>query len=194
MLGFETCNLCDNLKVGELLVSHIMATRRLKGFELSMAVVIVESNLPGVATDVARHLAQSHVQNVISMREDREPYHATEIRAGSRTNEQNRVAMIEMFKKRLEEKHILIHKDFVVSRPEYSMYPDVEAAMFQQLSSFTLITVVNPRDVTARPKKVYTGKISGGKDDAVLSLSDNCYHHAVFMTEERYAMYRTSSA
>lgn len=193
MLGFETCNLCDNLKVGELLVSHIQATRRLKGFEQSMAVVIVESNLPGIATDVARHLSGSRLSNVISMREDREPYHATEIRAGSRTNEQNRVAMIEMFKKRLEEKRVLIHKDFVVSQPEYSMYPDPEKAMFQQLSGFTLITVVNPRDVTARPKKVYTGKISGGKDDAVLSLSDNCYHHAVFMTDERYAMYRTTA-
>jgi hypothetical protein len=124
------------------------------------------------------------------MREDLEPYHATEIRPGSRTNEKNRVAMLEMLKDRISTRTILVHKYFVNSQPEYSMYVDPEKQMFNQLRGFTLVSIVNARDATARTKKVYTGKLNGGKDDACMSLADNCYHHGVFMTSPKYAMYR----
>lgn len=175
-----------------MLRSHILAVRRLKGFETAMAVVISESNLPHVAPAIAQFIASSSLPNVIMMREDLEPYYGTEIRPGSRTNEKNRIAMIEMFKERLDKRRVRVHRHFVNSLPEYSMYVDPERQMFNQLRSFTLVTIVNPRDATARAKMVYTGKLNGGKDDCPMSLSDNCYHHAVFMTDDRYAKYRTS--
>lgn len=176
--------------MGELLRSHIVEVRKLHGFDQAMAIVIVESNLPHVAPAIAQYISSSSLPNVIMMREDVEPYHSVEIRPGSRTNEKNRVAMLEMLRDFIARRAMLVHKHFVNSQPEYSMYVDPERQMFNQLRGFTLVSIVNARDATARTKKVYTGKLNGGKDDACMSLADNCYHYGVFMTADKYAGYR----
>lgn len=179
------------MTTAELVCSHIEEVRRLPGFSHAMAVVVVESNMAGVSTSVLRHMREKNVANAIMMREDRVALEGDELRPGSRTTKKNKIAMIEMLRDYMKEGRIMVHGNFVVSQPEYSMYPNMQAQMIKELQGFTRITKVNPRDVSQRPSFYYTGKLSGGRDDFVMSLAINIYHHGVFMTDDKYSVYRS---
>lgn len=155
-----------------------------------MAVVVVESNMAGVATSVLHHMRERGVPNSIMMREDRVALEGAELRPGSRTTHKNKLIMIDMLSKYLKSRRILVHKNFVVSQPEMSMYPNMQKQMIEELRGFTRVTKVDARDVTKRPTFFYTGKLNGGRDDFVMSLAINIYHHSIFMTDDKYAMYR----
>jgi hypothetical protein len=189
ILGFETCNICDSLKVWELIASHIESVRRLPGFEHAQAILNVESNLAAYATDIARFLAASHVGNVVMARQDPIAHSGGELRPGTRTSVDNKPEMIDMLKKYLDSGRVLVHKNFVVSQPEYSLYPDVQDQMLKELRGFTEFTILYPRDAAKRPKVIYHGKINGGRDDFVMSLAINVFTFGIFMTDARYAKY-----
>jgi hypothetical protein len=173
--------------VSELVVSHIEGVRRLPGFQHAQAIVNVESNLSGTAIDIARHMAASSLSNVAMMREDPVAHAGGEMRPGSRTSVENKPEMVEMLKKYLDGGRILVHRDFVVSQPEYSRYTDVQEQMIKELRGFTKFTILNPRNPAQRARVSYHGKINGGQDDFVMSLAINIFTHGIFMTDERYA-------
>lgn len=171
-------------------MSHIEAVRRLPGFERAMAFLVIESNMHGANVAIPQYIAASNLQNVVTMREDKLLPNGEELRPGTRTTHENKVTMIEMLKTRIDSRAMMIHANFVVSQPDYSIYTEPEKEMFGELRTFTEIIKVNPRDPTVRPTKTFTGKLNGRKDDFVMSLADNVFHHSKLVADSKYARYR----
>lgn len=181
--------MCDGIYLGELVGIHIKAVRAIPGFASSQAVIVVESNMSGKPMTIMEGIADMRLPNVIMMREDRVTTNSEDIRPGSRTTAQNKPAMIEMLKERMQQRDLLVHARFVVPSRQVCQYDDPFREVVSQLRSFMRIAHPNLRDPDKRTVISYSGKAGGGKDDLVMSLADNLFHHGIFVTSERYRAY-----
>ena len=148
--------------MAEMTRLHIARVRKLPGFELALAVLIVESNMSGKPVGILHALRDMEVTDLYMMREDLEPKHGQLLRPGSRTMEDNKIYMVEMRKELLDNKRVMIHEKFLwrIGGDEVSAYH-------------------------------YSGKKSGKlKDDMTMSFSDNVYRAALFLSSDRYASVR----
>ena len=177
--------------MAEMTRLHIARVRKLPGFELALAVLIVESNMSGKPVGILHALRDMEVTDLYMMREDLEPKHGQLLRPGSRTMEDNKIYMVEMLKELLENKRVMIHEKFVWACPEVCDHNDILRELIDQLRYFLKYLVTKRIGGDEVSAYHYSGKKSGKlKDDMTMSFSDNVYRAALFLSSDRYASVR----
>ena len=172
----------DNVMLGDLVVDHIRACRRIKGLKDSLSVLMIESNMPGIAQSIMRTIRERQLVNCVIMRDK-------DGNTGCRTTPQNKPSMVYDTQTIMREKRIVFHRDFTTFGIDYCPEDDLRDTLIAEMRSFTRTIIpskTNPDNVSER----FSGKASGGKDDFVMALMINIYWRKLFLVEERYRMYR----
>jgi len=188
----DTINICDGIKAGELLVAHLLAVRRIPGFERARGIVCVESNMFGAAVQMTQFVSASDINNISFIRDDMVAgTNGEEIRPGSRTMHENKVLACEMLMNLIERRVLRIHVHFTSGMPERSMYDNMLGEFFRQLRGFMRVVTPSSTDPTKRPTIKYTGKLTG-KDDMVMTAALGVYHYNSYMVDARFAVQRNA--
>lgn len=185
--------------VGAVLNSHIVACRahkfgdeRVEYLKHSIAVIIPESNLVTISTQLVTSLRHIGTPNCIFMNEDNNKGAAVHCDLpGSITTRKNKPEMVAVLLEHYFKKaRIVFSREFISAEAEYSSIDNIHGEFITQLRAFSKKKKqVKARDGTFEFEIYYSGKISGGNDDFVLCLLIGVYNHGKFFSQRKYQMY-----
>jgi hypothetical protein len=189
----------DNLFVAQVVAEHVEeCRRRIHGLEYATAVIIVESNLAGVAETLYNDLRHTiQLQNHAFMFEERSQSGGDRDRQGSRTTHQNKAEMVRLLNEfYLEPRALRIHAQFVTTQIETCPLEDFRLELVKELRLFKAIKKrgFGP-DGSTRCDTYYNGKPPHGPgDDLAMALLLAPYNERIFRQDARYATARRLQA
>lgn len=197
-MGGECVNQSNSTFVAGVIISHIEKVRSLPGFKRSLAVIIIESNLPVIAGDVLLEIKkiQSHTNlgDIIFMNENDSKDSGLRLSGavGSKTTKFNKPLMFKELTNQLQNRTILLYKKFIVSQEEFSTCGDIKEEFISELRNFKK-EIVFPKNQTNdfETKVIYYGKSKNGdNDDFVMALGIIVLMAKYFITKDKYIPYR----
>jgi hypothetical protein len=164
------------------LINHIKSIRKLEGFGNCTIVIIIEANLGWEAQNHQAALKRKKIENVCFMREDRE-------NTGIRTTEYLKNAMALKFIKKLEDKRVMFHKNYITVDVKSTPY-SIKQELIKQMENFCR-KIIMPNDLQKAPKILWTGKGGYGFDDRVMCVFMLSMFIGVFFSSDKYNDYKS---
>lgn len=186
-------NFKDHLLVAQILHHHIITCRKRLGYlKNSLAVVIPEANLVGVAQNIVDGIRKIGTERVFFMNNDDNKGNELKYNLpGTITTRKNKPEMVTMLiNDYFLKKNIVFNNEFIVSQQEFATVDDLQGEMIKQLRNFCEKKVLRTnRNGEFFFEITYTGKIGNGNDDFVTTLLIGVYMHKMFFTEKQFMKY-----
>lgn len=138
-----------------ILKAHILAVRRMPGFESAVVVFVPENNLGFEAQRMEHMMRRSQIPDVVTVDED-------DGKAGIATTKQSKKIMAVLMNRTLLDRRVKWHHNFVTVDEDHT--PDeMKALLIKELRGYRRILEPS-KDPHGDPKEKFSGKQSGGYD------------------------------
>jgi hypothetical protein len=192
ILGAECMNTCHSLSVAQVVVDHVNRCRQISYLAHALAIIIPESNLPFMATQL-----QFDIKNKFQLNNHHFPMldssgNGQKDLPGSITTHKKKLEMVHILKENyLKPGRILFHSPFICTHTDLMPFDDIRLEIMKQMRGFRQKRwYKTDAEGNSVCQLIFTGKEPVGQnDDFVIVLLIAVLNEKGFFDDEVNAIY-----